>query len=377
MLHSDAKNIADTQNVAQRSDLVVSCRPKIRDSMIADYVLMAAEASRHLEKWGRQSTVPHGTSPTKLTVRMPTPGRSFVPHALMATMIAIWAGSFVVAKIGLETVTPFALVASRFALGALCILPFFLRTTREQRQGTLKPGLIAGLILAIPYFLQMYGVRETTASMGGFVSGLIVLLVAIGGHFFFGSPIGRRAVLGLALGLAGIVVLCLSGNPDPGSEAALQSVVKDNTIRGILLQVGSAIGFACHILLLSYYGRRHAVAPFMFWQLAFTGALAAIGTAFVSGFHVEGATVVWGTSMVLVLGYLGVLATGLAIGVQTKVQHRIPAAHLALLFALQPLFAAIAGWAFQDDQLEAMQWVGGGLIIAGVIVASQDRQEAH
>ena len=73
-------------------------------------------------------------------------------------------------------------------------------------------------------------------------------------------------------------------------------------------------------------------------------------------------------------GQLGVLATGLAIGVQAKVQHRIAPAHLALLFALQPLFAAIAGWAFQDDQLEAMQWVGGGLIIAGVVVASRDNQ---
>lgn len=310
-----------------------------------------------------------------VTGRMPTPGKSFVPHALMATMIAIWAGSFVVAKIGLETVTPFALVASRFALGALCILPFFLRTTSTQRRGTLLPGLIAGLVLAIPYFLQMYGVRETTASMGGFVTGLIVLLVAVGGHFFFGSRIGKRAVIGLALGLVGIVVLCLSGDPDPGSEAALQNIVKHNTIRGILLQVGSAIGFACHILLLSYYGSRLAVAPFMFWQLAFTGGLAAIGTVLISGVSAEGATVVWDTSMLLVLGYLGVLATGLAIGVQAKVQHRIAPAHLALLFALQPLFAAIAGWAFQDDQLEAMQWVGGGLIIAGVVVASRDSQQ--
>ncbi len=306
--------------------------------------------------------------------QMPTPGKSFVPHALMVTLIAIWAGSFVVAKIGLESVTPFALVASRFFLGALCILPFFLRTTREQRRGTFRPGLLAGLVLAVPYFLQMYGVRETTASMGGFVTGLIVLLVAVGGHFCFGSKIGKLAVVGLALGLVGIVVLCMSGDPDPGSQVAMQDVVTQNTVRGILLQVGSAIGFACHILLLSHYGSRLAVAPFTFWQLGFTGGLAAIGTVLISGVSVDATPVVWDTSMLLVLGYLGVLATGLAIGVQAKVQHRIAPAHLALLFALQPLFAAIAGWAFQNDKLESMQWVGGGLIVAGVVVASRDRQ---
>ena len=106
-------------------------------------------------------------------------GTSYVPHLMLTSLIAIWAGSFVVAKVTMNTVTPFALVTSRFVIGCLCILPFFLRTPRELRQGTFGPGVLAGLVLAVPYFLQMYGVRETTASMGGFVTGLIVLLVAV------------------------------------------------------------------------------------------------------------------------------------------------------------------------------------------------------
>lgn len=303
--------------------------------------------------------------------RMPSPsGKSYVPYALMTSLIAIWAGSFVVAKFAMQSVTPFALVASRFLLGALCVLPFFLRTTKLQRAGTVGPGLLAGLVLAIPYFLQMYGVRETTASMGGFVTGLIVLLVAVGGHFFLGSRIGKLAVLGLGLGLAGIIVLCLTGDSGPPEPFAVQH----NTVRGILLQVGSAIGFAAHILLLSHFGKKLAVAPFTFWQLAFTGALATAGTFLVSGIGVDGATVAWTTGLVLGVAYLGVLATGVAIGVQATVQHRIPPTHVALLFALQPLFAAIAGWAFQNDRLEPMQWFGGALIVAGVVVASRDRQ---
>jgi drug/metabolite transporter (DMT)-like permease len=47
--------------------------------------------------------------------------------------------------------------------------------------------------------------------------------------------------------------------------------------------------------------------------------------------------------------------------------------HVALLFALQPLFAALAGWALQGDRLGAVQWFGGALIVAGVIVTSLDR----
>lgn len=316
-----------------------------------------------------------GTAPTMVLALMANAGKTFVPHALLTTLIMIWAGSFVVSKVAMATVTPFALVSSRFILGALCVLPFFLRTTAAQRKGTLGPGLLAGFVLAVPYFLQMYGVRETTASMGGFVTGLIVLLVAVGGHLFFGSRIGKLAIIGLLFGLTGVIVLCLTGDPTPPSDPALQDqVVQRNTLRGILLQIGSAIGFAAHILLLSHYGKKLAVAPFTFWQLAFTGLVAIVGTTLVSGISVDDNPVEWTPSLLWALFYLGVLATGVAIGVQASVQHKIPPTHVALLFALQPLFAAIAGWLFQDDQLEPMQWVGGALIVTGVVIASRDRQ---
>lgn len=295
--------------------------------------------------------------------RMRDNGTSYVPHLLLTSLIAIWAGSFVVAKVTMITVTPFALVTSRFVIGCLCILPFFLRTPLAQRRGTFGPGVLAGLVLAAPYFLQMYGVRETTASMGGFVSGLIVLLVAIGGAVFFGARIGPATILALVVGVTGIVTLCLAGDVDDSQT---------NSLRGVLLQVGSAVGFAAHILLLSHYGGKLATAPFTFWQLAVTGALAAVGTCF-SGVHVDGDPIEWDSGLLFELFYLGVLATGVAIGVQAKAQPKIKPTHVALLFALQPLFAALAGWLFLDDRLGAAQWAGGALIVSAVVIAARER----
>ena len=43
---------------------------------------------------------------------------SYTPHLLLTAVIATWAGSFVVAKLAMEEVTPFALVAARFACRA-------------------------------------------------------------------------------------------------------------------------------------------------------------------------------------------------------------------------------------------------------------------
>jgi len=295
------------------------------------------------------------------------PVTSYGPHLWMTALVAIWAGSIVVAKEGMKHLSPFALVASRFLIGALCILPFFLRTNAEQRRGTLVPGVIAGLVLAAPYFLQMYGVRETTASMGGFLNGLIVLLVAVGGHLFFGARIGMRTIAGLLLGLGGIVTLCLTGDDDPEGP-------QHNTLRGILLQIGAAVGYATHVLLLSHFGRKLAVAPFTFCQLGVTALLATTATFLFSGLPADGQTsVTWSFELLLIVAYLGVLATGAAIGIQSNVQHRIPSTHVALLFALQPLFAAIFGGLFHGDLLGPWQWTGGGLIVAGVVVTAFDR----
>lgn len=296
------------------------------------------------------------------------PSGSLADHLLLTCLIAIWGGSLVVAKVGMQRVTPFALVASRFLIGALCLLPFFLRTPRAQRRGTYGPGVLAGLVLAVPYFLQMYGVRETTASVGGFMTGLIVILVAVGGALFFRARIGARAVLGLLLGVGGIVLLCVSIEDDPTG-------VQRNTLRGVLLQLGAVIGFTAHILLLSHFGKRLAVAPFAFVQLAFTGVAATIGALSISGIAQDGSNALaLDLELTLVLFYLGVLATGVAIGLQAKVQPRIPPTHVALLFALQPLFAALTGWLFQGDALGPWQWSGGALIVAGVLaVATGER----
>jgi drug/metabolite transporter (DMT)-like permease len=73
------------------------------------------------------------------------------------------------------------------------------------------------------------------------------------------------------------------------------------------------------------------------------------------------------------VAYLGFLATALGIGVQSLVQPRIRPTHVALLFATQPLFAAIAGWAVLGDVMGWQQLAGGALIVGGIVAVSLAR----
>lgn len=296
---------------------------------------------------------------------MANPRSNRSPHVVLTGLLAIWALSFVVAKVALGWLSPYALVGLRFWIAAACLLPLFLRAPVGERRRAARAGALAGLALALGYVLQMAGIRETSASMGGFLTGLIVLLIAVGGRLFFGARFGRASVAGLALGLAGIVLLCL---PADGAGA------RRDTLRGILLQIGSSTSYAAHALSLSWFGRGLPAVPFTFWQMLVV-AVSGTGLTMIDGTVLVAAPAPGADALVLVaaVAYLSLIATAFAIAVQAKVQHRIPANHLALLFALQPLFAALFGWLLQGDRLGVEQWAGGALIVLGVAVTARDR----
>lgn len=292
----------------------------------------------------------------------PAGPRSFAPHLWFLLMNAIWGLSYVGIKVSLEHLAPFAVVAGRFWLAVPCLVPFLLREGGlAALRRTAKTGTLTGAAMLTGYLLQTAGMAETTASMGGFLAGLIVLLVALGGCAFLGDKLRATAGFGLALGLCGLILLCTGGGDDGGR----------NTTRGILLQVGSSCAYAGHVLLLSRLSPRGDEMGFALWQLlvvaiggtlalGVTGEVAAAGTVL----HFD-----W--ALIAALAYLGILATGIGVGVQSVVQPQIRPTHVALMFATQPLFAALGGALVLGDRLGGQQLLGGLMIVAGVVVAAR------
>lgn len=289
----------------------------------------------------------------------------YVPHLAMTAMIAIWGLSYAVVKVTLGSLSPFVVIASRFWLAVLCVLPFLRAGAAAQLRATAGKGLLTGVLLATGYLLQACGMRETSASMGGLLAGLIVPLVAVGGSLLFRTRLGAWSLLGLLLGVAGMVLLCWPEDAAAGPR---------DTLRGILLQGGSMLSFSAHVLAVSHFGRGAPTAAYCQWQLVFVAIAGTIAALLHGEIGAAGATAVeWTPWLLFLLAYLGVLATALGIGVQSLLQHKVRSDHLALLFALQPLFAALFGWLTLGDRMGAMQLAGGAVIVVGVVLTSRDR----
>lgn len=289
---------------------------------------------------------------------MATPGgRSYVPHLLLGAMILIWGGSYAVVKAVLADLPPFTVIAIRFWIATACLLPFAWFGPPGGLRRTLKVGLLTGLALGLGYNLQTFGMQQTSASTAGFLAGMIVPGVAIGGWLFFGARFGRWSTLGLCCAVAGTTMLC---TPDPGST---------DTPLGIALQLGATLSYIAHILLLSRFGSSLPTGAFCTWQMLVTALLATACLPFEAELSGRGAGS-WDFDTVWLMAYLALLASALGVGVQSRVQHRIPPLHLAILFALQPLFAALIGWLALAEQLTTLQLLGGAAIVGGVVLTS-------
>lgn len=287
----------------------------------------------------------------------------FGNHAILLAMIACWGASYAAIKAALADFTAPGLVAARFAIGALCVLPFAFASGIAGLRQAAAGGAITGVALGSGYLLQAAGMRSTTASMGGFIAGLIPILVAAGGWILFRARPGRRGTIGLLLGLAGLVVLVWPTELGKGV----------NSTEGIVLQLGAALSFACHVLLISHFGARVPLLPFCLWQLALVAVGASVAVALGSGLAVGDAPL-FTLRLGGLMAFLAVLCTGIGIALQSRVQPRIPPLHVALLFTTQPLFAALTGWATLGESLGGRDLAGAALIIAGVVVTSLDRR---
>ena len=73
--------------------------------------------------------------------------------------------------------------------------------------------------------------------------------------------------------------------------------------------------------------------------------------------------------LVVTLTTTGVLATG-AFAVQMWVQRVVPAQRVALIFSLEPLFAAWLSWYFLGEHLDQRGWLGSGLILIAVVLGT-------
>ncbi|HWT87135.1 MAG TPA: DMT family transporter, partial [Myxococcales bacterium] len=269
----------------------------------------------------------------------------------LTLIMAVWGSSFAILRslLGDGVASPLVLVAVRMGiatallLGFMAVSPKGRAQLRSLRGEVLRDGVFVGVLLAIGFLLQTEGLQRTTASRSGFLTGTLVVLVPLIELAVFRKRPALPATIGVLLAFVGMTVLSA-----PWSNAS------NATALGDALTLACALVFAAHIVALGRIAPKHAVLPLLLLQLATIGVLAALMGPVVDSQQFSATPRLW-----LALLYLAVFATLLAFGVQTWAQKILPPVRVALISALEPVFAALWAALFIGERLTLRELMGG------------------
>lgn len=273
--------------------------------------------------------------------------------ALLALTL-FWGTTFSLVKEAVESASVGVFLALRFAVATAVLAS--VAAVRRDRLGPdfLRHGLLLGLLMLAGFWAQTVGLRFTTPARSGFITGLSVVLVPFIARFFLGRPVRLSAWGGVALAIAGLLVLT---RPFGGA-------VTPEVRLGDLFTFVCALCFALQVVFTGEWSPRHPLAAFVAAQVGVTllGALASI--------PIEGARLAPPSPLRFgsIVAFTGVAMTAGAFFVMNWAQRHTTAVRAALIYSLEPVTAALFSAWYWGEPLGRWEIGGGGLIVLGVVL---------
>lgn len=273
----------------------------------------------------------------------------------------VWGSTFLVVQQAIVSLPPNAFNAVRFTIASLFLFVFQLvfrpQQIRKWNRKLLLAGAVLGFWLCLGYSLQTVGLLYTTSSKAGFITGLSVVLVPLLAFLLLRDKIKPAAVAGVILAAIGLFLLTQTQD----------SIVLNP---GDALVFGCAVSFAMQIVITGKYARHFSALPLAIAQLGTVAVLSWIGAFLFEDYRrafdpqiLFMPEVAWG------LFITSIFATALAFLAQTALQKHTSSTRVALIFSLEPVFAALTSYVVIHEVLSGRQLLGCLLIFIGMILA--------
>jgi drug/metabolite transporter (DMT)-like permease len=291
----------------------------------------------------------------------PLPPRAI---ALMLLLCVSWGFNQVAVKLALPDIPPLwqGLIRSLGALPVLLLIARFRGTKLFARDGTLRAGLLLGVIFGIEFVMIFRGLALTSASRAVVFLYTAPFFVALGSYRFLGERLRFAQWAGLALSFAGVALAI--GVP--------QADVDANVLWGDILIVGGGALWAATTLIVKATRLRHAPAEkSLIYQVTLSIPILALA-AFVSG---ETVTRLPGLLALSLMVYQTVWVVGLTFLLWWVLVKTYSASKLSAFTFITPLFGVVASYFILHDTLTPVFGAAALLVIAGLYLVNRPNPE--
>lgn len=285
-------------------------------------------------------------------------------YLLILCMVTFWAASFAVGKLALREIPPLVLPAIRITMAAVFMLPLYLWWKRRNpgapdwtRADIPMLSLLALLGVAFNQLLFVLGLNRTSVGHASLIIATSPVMVWIGSMAKGYERFRAARLIGLAMAIAGVVVLQVLPAPQTGA-----------TLLGDALVFASIVMFASFSVLSRAVSRRLGpITVNTFYYAVSAAVLIPIGVAQSSAFDIRAVSAVGWTSVV----FLAVFPSVLAYLIFAHAVSRIPPSRVSQFSYLQPFLATLLAVPLIQEPLTSSFFAGGALVLGGVFLADR------
>ena len=277
----------------------------------------------------------------------------YLAEFILLTVTVFWGGTFPLVKDAIKEVPVMTFLWIRFTLAALIL---FLwagpgAVASLGRAGWYR-GLGLGALLFASYAFQTFGLALTSSANAAFVTGLNVVWVPLLAGPVLKKPAAPGARVGVICALCGLFMLTYHTpwRVNPGDALVLVC----------------SIFVALHILGLDAWTHGFDGRALTFVQIGTMAVLAFAGSAL---FEPVIWPRNWSASLTWAIIICSLFATVYAFWAMTVFQKMTTPTRAALIYTMEPVFGALFAVTYAGENLSMVAWMGGALIVLGMIVA--------
>lgn len=277
-----------------------------------------------------------------------------------ALFLILWSAGFGIAKMALAHAEPLTVLALRYGLAVLVLVPVAL-VLRPRWPGAhgIRDIAVVGFLLQVVYFGLCYVAFKRGVSAGGvaIIVSLQPILVALAAPWTVGESVSRRVWLGLLLGLGGAAVAILA-----------RSTVEAEDALGIACTALALFGITAATLYEKRFGAAHHPVVSNLIQYAVGFVFCAPAAALTESLAID-----WGTEFVVAMAYLVLANSLLAITLLLAMIRAGEVARVSALFFLVPPLSALFAWPMLGEAMPPLGWAGFALAALGIALVRQGR----
>lgn len=287
--------------------------------------------------------------------------------ALMVFLCLSWGITQVAAKVALSEIPPVTQSALRSGIAALVIGIWVLARRQKlfERDGTLLPGLLAGLLFAAEFTLIFGGLQWTSASRAALFIYTAPFFVALGSIWFLPEErLGPMQWIGLGLCFLGVAIAL--GAPEPSLDP--RALMGD-----LVIIVAGALWAATTLVIKASVLKQASTEKVLLYQLVPTALICGL-LGFAIGEKLPDA--LSGTALASI-AYQGIWVNGLTYLIWFWLVARYQAGQLSAFTFLTPVFGVVAGHLILGDEITAAFLLAVVLLGIGLVLVNRPVPKAR